>query len=119
MVENEVIFKERNETIEAGFVALEKIGAEDNQLDMTVRPITPIHFYCECSDENCLKRVVLTSVEYNKIHTQINHFMIMKGHEVSAIEKVVETHKNYIIVEKFDKNPTSGSGLNHTELDNS
>ena len=85
MAENEVIFREHNESIQKAFDEVKRIAAEDGQVPQFEPDDTPLHFYCECSDENCKQRVSLQPSRYNEIHKKRNMFVIICGHEVKGI----------------------------------
>jgi hypothetical protein len=93
--ENEVIFREVNESI-AKFI--EKETDKSGQL---------IDFYCECSNSNCRQRVGLTAKQYGRLHSNRRRFIVVPGHEMPEVEKVIESESNYRIVEKFGEMPTA------------
>jgi hypothetical protein len=116
--ENEVFFRSRNERIQKNFDDIKEIAEEDGQL-LTLNEIdTPLHFYCECADENCDKRVVIKHDKYNNIHEVRDNFIVIPGHEVTAIEKVIIREKKYYVVQKFIDHPEEVESLNKTEIDN-
>ena len=119
LVENEVVFRTRNEQVEKGFQAIKRIAAEDGQLHMVKKIDQPLHFFCECSDENCQKRVVIEPSIYNDIHTQRDQFIVLPEHDVQALEQIVAKKKGYWIVKKYGHPPETSTKLHHTDIDNS
>jgi hypothetical protein len=95
--ENEVIFRQVNRGIQ------EFIEEENARTDKT------IPFYCECSKADCRERIKLTAREYKKLHQKDNQFIILAGHELSKIEKVIERHNGFNVVEKFGPMPDEKS----------
>ena len=57
-------------------------------------------FVCECSDRACLERVALSLREYEEIRSHPSRFLLLPGHETDDIERVVERHEGYVVVEK-------------------
>jgi hypothetical protein len=55
---------------------------------------------CECSRRGCMKRVKVTTVEYERVRARGDHFVVAPGHEDTEIEDVVESHDEYLVVQK-------------------
>src|SRR5215217_489333 len=87
MAENEILFRQVNERI------LE-IEAHRWHVD-------PIDFMCECADEKCTLPLRLSGEEYERLRSGPAHFAVLPGHEVEEVERVVETHRTYLVVEKL------------------
>jgi hypothetical protein len=60
-------------------------------------------FVCECSDSACLDRVALSLSAYEEIRAHPTRFVLVPGHETDEIERVVERHEGYVVVEKTGK----------------
>ena len=120
LVENEMVFREVNESVQKNFDKLIEIAKEDNQESLVQYSDDPMHYYCECADENCHERIIIAPSEYSSIHENRKRFVISKNHEVPSIEKVVIKKPDYFVVEKnnilSEKQPMS---LNPTDVDNS
>lgn len=82
----EALFRDVNERIAE--------SAQRFQADST-------EFVCECSDANCTRRIEATLVEYEAVHADGATFILAPGHEQGAIERVVERHNRFHIVEKM------------------
>jgi hypothetical protein len=80
---NEVLFREVNERVK----------------DL-VPSAGGIEFICECGDEQCIDRVVLTSAEYERVRSDPVEFFVKPGHGLHEVEDVVETHDRYVLVRK-------------------
>ena len=89
LIANEKLFRRRNE-------ALIKV-AEFNDTRAT------LEFFCECSDVTCRQIIRLSADDYKKIHKNRRNFVLRPGHERSEIESVIETKKNFTIVEKLSE----------------
>lgn len=83
---NETLFRDVNERIEAGLWPAER--AE------------PVAFRCECGSLRCNKLVELTIAEYEHVRASPTHFLVLPGHEIPAIEHVVEREETHVVVEK-------------------
>lgn len=123
LAENQVIFRRRNEKVAKGLESL-KQAAKSEGHDTIAQNIEqnmnePLHFYCECSDDNCHKRIVLKPSEYTQLHQNKSQFIILPGHEVPSIERVRQTSPNYVVVEKYQVPPPAGDELNPTDVNNS
>lgn len=117
LAENEVVFRRYNERVLEGFNKLREIAEEDG-LDYVLDDDAPLQFYCECSDENCRNRVTLKPSRYDEIHQHRNRFVIITGHEVEKIEKIIKKEAEFCIVEKFTLPPESVRGLQVTDANN-
>lgn len=123
LAENQVVFRQRNEQVSKDLAAL-KQKAESEGHDVIAQNIEdnldkPLHFYCECSDENCRQRIVLKPNEYNDLRQNSSQFLIISGYEVPQIERVVFKRDNFVVVEKFETPPQAADELNSTDLGNS
>ena len=82
----EALFRDVNERIAE--------SAERFEADST-------EFLGECADANCTHRLAVTLVEYEEVRADGATFMLAPGHEQDDIERVVEKHGRYHIVEKM------------------
>lgn len=55
---------------------------------------------CECADDACTQRLTVDPGTYKRVRQQPRHFLVIPGHERPEIERVIETHGAYFIVEK-------------------
>ena len=93
LVENEIIFRQANTDMKD---FIEDVGAQHN---------TTLPFFCECSRMNCRRRIELSSDQYQKLHSNRRRFIVVDGHEVPQIERVVERHPGFNVVEKIAELP--------------
>ena len=121
LAENEAIFRRINEQVKLGYDETNRLAREDRQPEFQVTVFddnTPLQFYCECADENCAKRVELTFHEYHEIHENRRRFVIVPGHEVISVEKVIAEKPNYTIVEKNVQPPEDPEEMHPTSIGN-
>jgi hypothetical protein len=86
VAENESIFRDINERIEASHIRFRVRG--------------PQEFLCECGDAGCTDRVYLTLAEYEKVRAHPARFAVVTGHEIEGVEDVVERDLRFSVVEK-------------------
>lgn len=84
---NEEIFREVNARIEQG-AELHGVG-------------TPLPFHCECANAHCLSKIEILPREYEQVLQDPDRFVVVPGHEVPEVERVVEKRAGYLMVEKF------------------
>jgi hypothetical protein len=89
LARNEANFREHNERAEHGPFPREEGDA-------------PRAFFCECSDSECTRVVMLAHAEYEHVRSDPRWFFTLPGHELPEVERVVETHERYVVVEKFE-----------------
>jgi hypothetical protein len=80
---NEATFRKVNEGMEVG---------QD--------PSGLLTFICECGRMGCNRLIELTRAEYEGVRANPRRFAILAGHEIEDVEKVVERHDRYLVVEK-------------------
>jgi hypothetical protein len=83
---NEAKFREVNEALERG-----RWPGEEG---------VPVAFRCECASLGCTRMIELTPRDYERIRAHSRRFLIAPGHDVLEAETIVETHEEYLVVEK-------------------
>lgn len=116
LAENQVHFREPNEKISEGFSDLKAIAEEEDQTGMLPEFDASILFYCECSDEKCKKRIKLKLSKYEELHQNRCQFILLPGHNVPEIERIVQSEDDYIVVEKYFTPPKAKGKPNPTNL---
>lgn len=84
---NETLFRDVNERIEAGRWPTDR-GE-------------PVAFRCECGTLRCNMLVEMTIDEYEHVRASATHFMLVPGHEIPEIERVVQREASYVVGEKI------------------
>ena len=64
-------------------------------------PDAPFDFFCECSDLDCRKRIRMDPRRFEEIHRDPEQFVLLPGHEIPAVEVVVDQEGAYLIVRKI------------------
>ncbi len=116
LAENEVMFRKHNERINKALEKLAKAATADGNT-LSKHTNLPLHFYCECSDEKCRKRIIIKPSEYKELHKNSSQFLILPGHRVASIERIVQETPNYMVVEKY-LTPPKNAKLHPTDLNN-
>ena len=93
LVENEQIMESLNQRLE------ERVQEIREEADHDVE--APIRFFCECSDLDCRGRIALEPARFEEVHRDPALFIILPGHENSAIETVVDTWGDHVVVRKM------------------
>jgi hypothetical protein len=104
LARNEVVFRSINERIRelAGrFEALSEGGTS---------------FVCECADETCVERVLLTAAQYDELRALPMRFVVMPGHEATPlVEEVVYRNDAFSIARKVGIAADTVRGLSTPE----
>jgi hypothetical protein len=66
-------------------------------------PSSFTRFVCECVRPDCNITVEITLPEYEAVRNHPNRFFVIDGHQVEAVEEVVETTERYLVVSKLGK----------------
>jgi hypothetical protein len=84
---NEELVSDVNRQIEEG-AALHEISSS-----------MPLH--CECGQAGCLEKIDVDPRTYEPILDQPHRFIVVPGHIQREIERVVEEHGAFVVVEKI------------------
>ena len=90
---NEAVFREVNERVEAlqhAFAAVED---------------QPLHIVCECDRLDCTSRVPVHMDVYEATRRDPTRFFVIPGHDDEAVEDIVDTGGDYVIVRKRPGDP--------------
>jgi hypothetical protein len=87
--ENEVIFREVNERVRETNETFD-VAAGDAE------------FVCECGMASCVERIRMTLAEYEHVRADPTQFLVVPGHEVSAVESVVISREDRFVVIRKD-----------------
>jgi hypothetical protein len=84
---NEAMFREVNERVEDMTNTFESHSGT-------------FEILCECADAGCTERLSIPKNVYESVRSDATHFLLHGGHEDSTLERVIETHDSYVVVEK-------------------
>jgi hypothetical protein len=91
---NQSLYREVNERVEALNAAFDEL------LDAGSTWI------CECADTDCTEPMEFTLAEYEALRARSNRFAVLPGHVYPEVERVVEDHDGYVVVEKLGAGAT-------------
>jgi hypothetical protein len=57
-------------------------------------------YVCECADAACTATIRLTHDEYREVRADPNRYVMVPGHEVAGLERVVRRKDDHLLVEK-------------------
>lgn len=63
----------------------------------------PTVFVCECGHLGCSSTLELEVSQYEGVRTNFDRFLVLPGHEIEAVDRVVERHPGYLVVIKPDE----------------
>jgi hypothetical protein len=101
LAENELAFRKSNEKVTKELDQLKEAAEKDGHEQLAQGTDIPLQFYCECSNMGCRKRITFTPGKYKELHQNSNQFILVPGHEVAEVERVVFRGDSYIVVEKY------------------
>jgi hypothetical protein len=60
---------------------------------------------CECGKLECIEQIDLTIDAYRELRAGPTRFAVKPGHEQRDLERVVERHESYFVVQKAEGDP--------------
>jgi hypothetical protein len=84
---NEAMFREVNERVE--------------DINRTFGSLTDrFEIICECGNATCTERISVPVAVYERVRGNPLHFLLQVGHEDPLVERMIENHETFVIVEK-------------------
>jgi hypothetical protein len=80
--------------------AAEINGRQVNEAIEPRGPDASAVFVCECGHLGCGDTVKMPVAEYEAVRTNFDRFLLVPGHEIEEVDKVVEDHERYLVVVK-------------------
>ena len=84
---NEALFREVNENI---------ARLEDRHGTTDAQAV----YVCECASASCTEQLAIDPATYRRVRLESRLFFVRPGHEDPELERIVERHDDYLIVEK-------------------
>jgi hypothetical protein len=91
---NEALFRSVNERVT-------EIGDDIDTAAVGAPTGDSEEFYCECGGLECMARVQMSRAEYESVRAQAARFFTLESHADPEIERIVERHSRYVVVEKL------------------
>lgn len=70
-----------------------------NRLSWTQARGEKIGYLCECSRVDCAETIALDADAYDAVRASPLRFLLLPGHDQLAVERVIERHGDYLVVE--------------------
>jgi hypothetical protein len=86
LVQTQVLMREVNEQIHQ---LSNRFGERDSRTVI-----------CECAHGGCATEIEISPDDYNRVRNFPTRFVVVSRHEDASIERVVENHNDYLVVEK-------------------
>jgi cell division protein FtsL len=89
LIHNEEVFRRANERL------------HDDWSRLGIEAATQALFLCECGDAACREPIRIVMSEYEAVRADPDVFLLIPGHENTAVETVVANHEGrYAVVRK-------------------
>lgn len=59
-----------------------------------------LDFHCECGQPTCETFIHIPATDYQRVRADNDRFVVVPGHEDTKIERVVERHESFFVVDK-------------------
>ena len=56
---------------------------------------------CECGRSECEEGIAIEDAQYRAVRSTPTRFLVVPGHEFEEIERVVERHEGFVVVEVY------------------
>ena len=66
-------------------------------------------FVCECRDPECSERLTLSVEQFEAVRSRADRHMVRPGHVEPGLERTVEVHKGFLVVEPVRTPPLAES----------
>jgi hypothetical protein len=62
-------------------------------------PVSVYDLVCECSNARCLRVLTLERAIYDRIIGDTTHYVVLPGHQQTAVERVVDVQPTHVVVQ--------------------
>src|SRR6478672_10601658 len=90
-----------NEDLMEGLNERMRSSVQEIRREMDEDPDAPFGFFCECSALDCRERILIAPSRLREIHRDSDRFVILPGHELPEVERIVDQEGGYLIVRKI------------------
>jgi hypothetical protein len=66
-----------------------------------------LEIVCECARSDCAELMAVSPTNYRKTRSEPRRFLLVAGHELSELERVVDRYDGFVVVEKVE--PTAAA----------
>lgn len=82
---------------------MEKVVESRRSNHLSIRSEMPFH--CECDDKDCAETILMSTQEYEKVHSKTKYFIVVPRHVQLDLEEIIESFNNYVLVGKYFPHP--------------
>jgi hypothetical protein len=93
---------ERDERIGANEALFREVNERIDQLHENLGSGKSFEIVCECGDPACVERFTIANDDYEALRTDVHQFAVVPEHVDPSVERTVERHERYVVVEKTD-----------------
>jgi hypothetical protein len=101
LVKNELAFRDYNNR-RLGFE--QRAAESEEELESETVP-----FVCECGNADCISALTVTVAEFEDAHSAPDRFIVRPEHVYPDVERILEEHDGYWVVEKHPDEMPSNS----------
>ncbi len=58
-------------------------------------------FHCECDDKDCSEIILMSTEEYQRVHTKTRNFIVVPSHVRLDLEEIITKFSKFALVGKF------------------
>jgi hypothetical protein len=80
-------------------VAFREVNERIAELTGQVSETSVSLFICECSDPACAESLEITPAEYEQVRAASARFVVVPGHQLAEVERVVDGTSRFLVVE--------------------
>jgi predicted NAD/FAD-binding protein len=93
---------EREDRILANEILFREVNERVDDLAERTATLAVLDYVCECGQPTCTGKITLTHEQYQAVRSDGQRFVTLPDHQTTELERVVERHDDYQIVEKVD-----------------
>jgi hypothetical protein len=94
---HQAISRRANELVQTDLRELEISETAEGFITSAPNEELALYFACECLDDTCQERVLVTFSEYNALHINRNQFIVLPEHQTLAIQGTKPGTMKYIV----------------------
>ena len=95
--------KSREERVARNEELFQEVNRQIEKLEETLGRRETIALLCECSKKHCLDGFEVEPAVYQRVRSNPLLFFVVPGHEDLEVERVVEHHGSFRVVEKVGR----------------
>ena len=93
---------DRGERVGVNEALFREVNDRNDELQVDLGQARRFEIVCECGNAECVERFTIDADAYTDLRRDVHTFAVVPGHEDDQVERVVEEHDSYFVVEKTD-----------------